>query len=77
MISDHAMALVSRSCIPRRPPQSWPKDWDVSFKLHALRQTTVECVYRSGKVESLTVTPESRRSDVEVILAASSGTDRP
>ena len=30
---------------------AWPKDWDVSFKLHAPRQTTVECVYRGGKVE--------------------------
>ena len=49
---------------------AWPKDWDVSFKLHAPRQTTVECVYRSGKVESLTITPESRRKDVEVMSAA-------
>jgi hypothetical protein len=56
---------------------AWPKDWDVSFKLHAPRQTTVKCVYRSGKVESLKVTPESRRSDVELILSASAGTDRP
>jgi len=44
---------------------AWPKDWDVSFKLHAPRQTTVECVYRGGKVESLKVTPESRQKDVE------------
>jgi alpha-L-fucosidase 2 len=28
---------------------AWPKDWDVSFKLHAPRQTTVEVVYRGGK----------------------------
>jgi hypothetical protein len=56
---------------------SWPKDWDVSFKLHAPRQTTVECVYRGGKVESLNVTPESRRRDVEVIDAASTATARP
>ncbi len=26
----------------------WPKELDVSFKLHAPRQTTVECVYRAG-----------------------------
>ncbi|MFO1491814.1 MAG: hypothetical protein U1F77_10325 [Kiritimatiellia bacterium] len=43
---------------------AWPKDWDVSFKLHAPERTTVECVYRGGKVESLKVTPESRKSDV-------------
>jgi hypothetical protein len=50
---------------------AWPKDWDVRFKLHAPRQTTVECVYRGGKVESLKVTPEPRKRDVEVIDGAS------
>jgi hypothetical protein len=43
---------------------AWPKDWDVSFKLHAPGNTTVECVYRGGKVEKLTVTPSLRASDV-------------
>jgi alpha-L-fucosidase 2 len=43
---------------------AWPKEWNVSFKLHAPRQTTVEGVYRDGKFESLTVTPESRARDV-------------
>ncbi|MDD5706290.1 MAG: DUF5703 domain-containing protein, partial [Kiritimatiellae bacterium] len=43
---------------------AWPKDWDVEFKLHAPRNTTVECVYRGGKVETLKVTPESRAQDV-------------
>jgi len=43
---------------------TWPKDWDVSFKLHAPGKTTVICVYRAGKIESLTVTPASRRKDV-------------
>jgi hypothetical protein len=46
---------------------AWPKDWDVSFKLHAPQQTTVECVYRGGKIESLIVTPEARQNDVEVM----------
>ena len=50
---------------------AWPKDWDVSFKLHAPQQTTVECVYRAGKVESLTVTPASRQKDVEMMDAIS------
>lgn len=44
---------------------AWPEDWDVSFKLCAPFNTTVECVYRGGKVQSLTVIPESRRADVE------------
>ncbi|MDD5705747.1 MAG: DUF5703 domain-containing protein [Kiritimatiellae bacterium] len=47
---------------------AWPKDWDVEFKLHAPANTTVECVYRGGKVERLVVTPESRASDVVNLL---------
>jgi len=43
---------------------AWPKDGDVSFKLHAPKNTTVECVYRKGRIESLKVTPEARRKDV-------------
>jgi hypothetical protein len=43
---------------------SWPRGWDVQFKLHAPHQTTVECVYRHGKIEMLRVTPESRRKDI-------------
>ena len=43
---------------------AWPEDWDVSFKLKAARNTTVEGVYRSGRLASLTVTPESRRKDI-------------
>jgi hypothetical protein len=43
---------------------SWPKDWNVSFKLWAPRNTTVECVYRAGKIQRLVVTPAARRKDV-------------
>jgi hypothetical protein len=43
---------------------AWPKDWDVHFKLHAPRNTTVECVYRGGKIEKLDISPETRRKDV-------------
>jgi hypothetical protein len=42
----------------------WPEDWDVSFKLCAVNNTTVECVFRDGTVQSLKVTPESRRADI-------------
>jgi len=44
---------------------AWPKDWDVEFKLHAPYNTLVEGVYREGKLEQLTVTPESRAKDIE------------
>ena len=47
---------------------AWPKAWDVSFKLHASKNTVVEGVYRAGKVESLKVTPEARRMDVHNML---------
>ncbi|MBI1372419.1 MAG: hypothetical protein GC159_06620 [Phycisphaera sp.] len=45
---------------------AWPKNWNVRFKLHAPNATTVEGEYRDGKLVSLRVTPESRRSDVTV-----------
>jgi len=43
---------------------AWPKNWDVSFKLHAPYNTTVEGVFKAGKLEKLTVAPESRAKDV-------------
>lgn len=43
---------------------AWPKEWDVSFKLHAPRNTTIECVYRDGAFTTLKVTPASRRANV-------------
>ena len=45
---------------------AWPKDWNVSFKLHAPKNTTVEGVYRAGKLEQLKVTPESRRQNIVI-----------
>ena len=47
---------------------AWPKAWDVDFKLHAPRQTTVEAVLKNGKLEKLKVLPEHRRKDVIVDL---------
>ena len=46
---------------------AWPKEWDVQFKLHGPANTTIEGVYRAGRVETLTVTPETRRKDVVVM----------
>ncbi len=43
---------------------AWPREWDVAFKLHGPRQTTVECVYRRGKIESLKITPPERAAEV-------------
>ena len=43
---------------------AWPKDWDVRFRLHAARQTTVEGIFQGGRMERLSVTPNHRRADV-------------
>lgn len=43
---------------------AWPENWDVDFKLHANDNTTVECVYRDGKVQFLKVTPASRQTHI-------------
>ncbi|MCC5975101.1 MAG: hypothetical protein JJT81_13750 [Rubellimicrobium sp.] len=43
---------------------AWPQHWDVSFRLHAPRQTTVDVTLAGGKVTALTVSPADRRKDV-------------
>jgi len=43
---------------------SWPKDWDVHFKLHAPYNTTIEATIRNGKLEKLEVLPKEREKDV-------------
>lgn len=46
---------------------AWPKDWDVSFKLHAPGNTIVKGVYRDGKLQELSVEPEIRRTQLTVM----------
>jgi hypothetical protein len=46
---------------------AWPRGWDCAFKLHAPHNTTVEGVFKAGKLEQLKVMPESRRTDVQII----------
>ena len=43
---------------------AWPKEWDVHFKLCAPYNTTVEVVWKNGKMERLVVLPEERKKDV-------------
>ncbi len=43
---------------------AWPRDWNVSFKLHAPRQTVIEVKLMNGEIAELKVTPGSRRKDV-------------
>lgn len=42
----------------------WPKEWNVSFRLHAPRRTVVECEFRDGRLQRLVVTPKERERDV-------------
>jgi hypothetical protein len=46
---------------------SWPKELDVHFKLHAPGNTTVEAVWKNGKMERVVVVPEARKNDVIVM----------
>ncbi len=48
---------------------AWPRDWNVSFKLHAPRQTIIEAKVKNGEIAELKVTPGSRRKDVVVAPA--------
>ena len=43
---------------------AWPAHWDVTFKLHAPQQTTVECSYRQGQIVRLKVDPPARAQDI-------------
>ena len=48
---------------------AWPADrWNVTFKLHVAGQTVVEGELKQGQLVKLTVTPETRRRDVVVLL---------
>ncbi|NIJ45833.1 hypothetical protein FHR24_002304 [Wenyingzhuangia heitensis] len=43
---------------------TWPKDWDVDFKLHAPQKTIVEAKQINSKVKDVAVTPSSRIKDI-------------
>lgn len=45
---------------------AWPREWNVDFKLHAPGNTTIECCYRDGRIQQLTVTPKERERDVVI-----------
>ncbi len=47
---------------------SWPKKWNVSFKLHAPNKTMVEGIYHNGKLSQSKVIPKSREKDITILL---------
>ena len=54
---------------------SWPRNWNVTAKLRAPRNTTVSFTYRHGKMVELHVDPPRRKDDV--IIARDRPPDRP
>jgi alpha-L-fucosidase 2 len=47
---------------------TWPvKRWNVRFKMHAARNTTIEASCQDGQLEYLIVTPPARKADVVVL----------
>lgn len=47
---------------------AWPANWDVHFKLHAPKNTTVEVQLENGTITKLVVVPEERTKDVINLL---------
>ena len=43
---------------------SWPKEWNVHFKLHASRNTTIEASLRDGQIVDINVFPKERQKDL-------------
>lgn len=47
---------------------AWPRHWNVHFKLHAPKNTTIEAVLKNGKVTIVQVLPKSRISDMVIMI---------
>ncbi|WP_167607136.1 DUF5703 domain-containing protein [Maribellus sediminis] len=47
---------------------AWPKEWNVHFKLHAPGNTSVEAELKDGMVNIIDVQPETRKTDIEILL---------
>ncbi len=47
---------------------AWPAEWNVHFKMHAPKNTTVEAELKDGKVTNLQVYPAERMKDVVVMI---------
>lgn len=40
---------------------TWPKEWDVKFRLNAPNKTTIEGNYSKGKFEIINISPEKEK----------------
>lgn len=43
---------------------TWPKEWNIRFKLHVEKQTTIEAEMKDGNIHVINVSPAARRSDI-------------
>ena len=43
---------------------TWPKEWEVDFKLHAPYKTVIEAKAKNGKTFDIKVSPKSRVGDI-------------
>lgn len=63
LLAVHAMLLQPVGSALHLLP-AWPREWDVHFKLHAPKNTTVELCYVQGKITRCEVIPASRMADI-------------
>ncbi len=47
---------------------AWPEEWDVHFRLHAPQNTVVEARMANGNPELISISPESRRNDIVLMI---------
>ncbi|MCU0643550.1 MAG: DUF5703 domain-containing protein [bacterium] len=46
---------------------TWPKDWDVKFKLHAPGKTIITGAFRNGNFERLQINPKNRNKELVIM----------
>lgn len=46
---------------------SWPKEWDVHFKVNAPNNTTIDGVYEDGKVKKMKITPKNSKNQIQIL----------
>jgi hypothetical protein len=63
-----AMLIQENDKVIRLFP-AWPKEWNVSFRLHASQGTVVEATFRDGKTRHISVYPKKRSHAVRLCRA--------
>lgn len=63
-IQEMLLQTISNNGQDLRVLPAWPIDWDVDFKLHAPKHTTVECVFKNGEINKILALPVLRQKDI-------------